>query len=531
MSTPRTILSLEENTALLDAVEEAHGNLVDFRAILLTTGQDETDPAPFHDDWSRWLLEREENFAIEGFRESAKGQYILRSFPLYALRFPHQKRDYIVLVKQNERLAQAKLLEIEDEYLTNPALSSNLIEIKQKSAKVFSVDVRDPETEEIINVRIEAYGKGSAIRGLDNQSRRPRIVVIDDPQDLEDSMSDTILETDWRWFLDDINFLGQHTRIFLIGNNLGEKCIIERVINNAQELKFKALRIGVLTEPAKEGEEPQSAWPAKYPLDWIIEERESFRRMGQLDVWMRERMCQAISEENRIVTKDDFIRYSAVYVDSFLKDCAIFFTIDPASSENKSACYRAICVNAVKRDVHGAVQWFLLDFPYGRWASDKLIDVLFEKVAAWHPTAVGIEKGMYKQVIEPFIRQEMARRNCFFNILPIEHMKLGSKLERVKMLGPRFKSKSIWFPESAPWLAELEGEMLGVTIDGFKSLFTDLVDTLAMQAQIAKPPINSTQEAQRRTGSQGAPLVRKDYDPFSGKRIPHQHEGTHNPYR
>jgi len=73
--------------------------------------------------------------------------------------------------------------------------------------------------------------------------------------------------------------------------------------------------------------------------------------------------------------------------------------------------------------------------------------------------------------------------------------------------------------------------MLGVTLDGFKSLFTDLVDTLAMQAQIAKPPVNSTQEAQRRMNPAGAPLVRKDYDPFSGKRIQHQNEGTHNPYR
>jgi len=46
--------------------------------------------------------------------------------------------------------------------------------------------------------------------------------------------------------------------------------------------------------------------------------------------------------------------------------------------------------------------------------------------------------------------------------------------------------------------------MLGVTLDGFKSLFTDLVDTLAMQAQIAKPPVNSTQEAQRRMNPAGA---------------------------
>ena len=51
-----------------------------------------------------------------------------------------------------------------------------------------------------------------------------------------------------------------------------------------------------------------------------------------------------------------------------------------------------------------------------------------------------------------------------------------------------FKAHSIYFPETSPWLAELETELLGVTIDGFKSMFTDLADALAMQIQIAIPP-------------------------------------------
>jgi hypothetical protein len=224
------------------AAEEAQENLIDFRGILLKTGPDEVEPAPFHYLWSDILLNGTENYAIEGFRESAKGQIVLRSFFLYALTYAAW--FYMVLIKQNDRLAQAKLLEIEEEYLSNPALSSNLIEIKHKSGKVFEVDVRNPEGE-IVNVRIEAYGKGSSIRGLDNQNRRPRIVAIDDPQDLEDATSDTVLAQDWLWFLNDVCFLGQHSRIFLIGNNLGEKCIVERVFKNPEELKFKTKKVAM----------------------------------------------------------------------------------------------------------------------------------------------------------------------------------------------------------------------------------------------------------------------------------------------
>jgi hypothetical protein len=50
--------------------------------------------------------------------------------------------------------------------------------------------------------------------------------------------SETVLEKDYNWFLSDIAFLGKKCRIFMIGNNLGEACLIERVINNKEYLGF-----------------------------------------------------------------------------------------------------------------------------------------------------------------------------------------------------------------------------------------------------------------------------------------------------
>jgi predicted phage terminase large subunit-like protein len=465
--------------------KQSEANLVPFRYYLLNSGKDELNPPAYHFDWSDILLKEKDSFAIEGFRESGKGQIVLRAFPLYCLCFPSPDRDYIVLIKQNTDLSSQKLIEIENEYLSNPVLNSNLVEIKQKSARIFSVDVKNA-VGEVVNIRIEAYGKGSSIRGLANIDRRPRIVVIDDPQDTEDSKSDTVLENDWRWFLSDVMFLGQHTRIFLIGNNLGEKCILERAIASADELGFQKRRVAIYNE----NNEP--AWPDKFPLVGIEKERENYRKLGQIDVWMRERMCVATSAENRMFNRDDFMRYSYLYVDTIIKNTNIFITIDPASSREKTADWRAMCVNAVTEDN----RWIIIDFPYGRWGSDVFIDELFKLVIKWTPylgfakrIPVGIEKGEFKNVIEPFIYKEMQRRNIFFDIVPIEHANMGSKLERVKMLAPRFKAHTIYLPETSSWLAELESELLGVTIDSFRSLHDDLVDALAMQFQIAKTPV------------------------------------------
>jgi len=500
-------LTKDQEEKLGETIKQSSQCLVAFRYYMLVNGKDEVAPPEFHFDWSNILLKEKDNFVVQGYRESAKGQMVLRSFPLYCLRFPSEDRDYILLIKQNATEAGNKLIEIEEEYLSNPALCSNLVKVHKKSTEVFSVDVKDAHGK-IINIRIAAFGKGSPIRGLVNKDRRPRLVIIDDPQDLVDSMSDTVLDKDWKWFVHDVMFLGQHTRIFLIGNNLGEKCIAERVFNAAQELNFKTYKVAILNSIG------EPTWPEKFSKEFIEKEREAFRRLGEISTWIRERMCQATSEETRTFHKDDFIRYSSLYVEKIIQNTNIYITVDPASSKDPGSCFRAIVVNAVTEDN----RWIIIDILYGRWEADIFIEKLFEAVTKWTPyldnarrIPVGIEKGHFKQILEPFIRREMQRRNIFFDVKPIEHIKAGTKLQRVKMLAPRFRAHTIMLPESANWLAELETELLGVTKDGFKSLFVDLIDALAMMQQIAKPPIKGRIDRQ---GGQVEQVT--DYNPLEG---------------
>lgn len=506
--TSEQIIKIEE------AIRRSRQNLVALRYYMLMNGKGEYNPPDYHFEWSEILLNEKDNFAIQGYRESGKGQIVLRSYPLYAFRFPSTDRDYIVLIKQNQDLASDKLIELENEYLSNPLLNSNLIEVRQKSARVFSVDVKNGKGE-VINIRIEAYGKGSSIRGLAHVDRRPKICVIDDPQNIKDTESDTILETDWNWFLSDVKFLGQYTRIFLIGNNLGEKCIIERVFNSHEDLGFQTRKVKV------QGLDGVPTWPEKFTTEFIDKEKESYRRLGKIDIWMRERMCESTSPETRIFHRDDFIRYSALYLDIVLKNTNIFITVDPASSKNPGSCYRAMPVVAVTEDN----RWIIVDVAYGRWASDDFIDELFKLIIKWTPylegvkrIPVGFEKGHFKQVLEPFIYREMQRRNIYFDIHPIEHASIGSKLERVKMLAPRFRAKTISLPESATWLAELEAELMGVTIDGFKSEYTDLVDSLAMMSQLAKPPVKGRINTALREFQES--LDTPKYNPFTMSNEP-----------
>lgn len=457
-------------------------NLVHFRDVVLVNDESrELEPADFHFTFSEYLLDKNNNVALECYRESAKSAYALRAFPLHCLAFPNTNRSYIVILKNTQRVASAKLKDIINEYQSNPLLKHNLVKIKEESAQVFSVDVKD-EQGKIINVRIEAYGKGASIRGLNSLDRRPNIIVCDDLQDKEDVSSETVCESDWDWFLSDVIFLGKLSRVFLIGNNLGERCIIERCINGADELGFEWLRIPVIVDGVP-------TWQAQNTVESIQKEKDNFANIGKIDIWLMEKMCCAIAEENKIFQESDFRYYSPNFTADLVNKCNLYACLDPASSTNKDACFRAIVLTGVDADN----SWFVLDCDYGRWDSAETIDKIFACVVKYRLKDFYIEAGWYEQVIQPFLMQEMKKRNIFFNVVPVKHTNRTSKLDRIKALQPRFKAHTVHFPDSAWWLAEFKSELAGVTNSEIKSQYIDIVDAFSFTNTVAIPPIRSQQ--------------------------------------
>ena len=186
---------------------DAKDDLMLFRRVFLPV-EDEVKTPLFQEEWGKILLKGKHHYAVEGFRESGKSGVVLRAFPMHCLTYPSKSRQYVVFIMATQRAASKRLKEIEDEWLNNELLSMNLVRIVEQSQNGFEVIVKDENDEEMW-VRFEAYGKGAAIRGLNVHDARPSIVLIDDPQDLEDAKSDTVQEGDWEWFLSDVLFLGK----------------------------------------------------------------------------------------------------------------------------------------------------------------------------------------------------------------------------------------------------------------------------------------------------------------------------------
>lgn len=452
-----------ELKAQIEIEERALNSLLSFRKEFIPS-PDDVKPADFHEDWSKILLNGTGNFAIEAFRESAKTQIVIRANLLHALTYPQEHRSYLVIICATQTRASKSLTDVSREFLSNAGMKGLVQEVKDNSGLALEVHYKTGQ-----KVRIEAYGKGAAVRGLSWGSKRPDLVIIDDPQDEEDARSETVTETDWDWFLSDVYFLGQSTRIFLIGNNLGERCIIEQVLRNAESLKFTVQRIPILTPEGK------SAWPEKWPLKAIEDDRESYARLGKTDIWYRNKMCECISPESQTFKREYFKYYEK---QPSLRDMNVYTTVDLAISQKANADYSAIVTVGVNSSGH----WFILDVEYGRYDPTTTMDAVFSAVRKWNPLSVGIENVAYQSALQHFLEKEMPKRGIFFRITPLKAEK--KKELRIDTLQPRFAVGTIWFRQGASWLEKLESELLAYP----HGAHDDVIDALAYMEQLVSEP-------------------------------------------
>ena len=466
----------------IDAERAAMRSLVSFRERFMPA-DDDVKPAEFHEEWSRILLAGTGNFAVEAFRESAKTQIVIRANLLHALTYPQESRSYLVVICATQRTASKKLQEVSREWLTNGAMHGLMKEVRENSGLAFEVCYHTGQL-----VRIEAYGKGAAVRGLSWGAKRPDLVIIDDPQDEEDARSETVTASDWDWFLSDVYFLGQSSRIFVIGNNLGERCIMECLMRNAERLKFTVNKIPILTREGK------SAWPEKWPLKAIETERDNMALAGSIDIWYRNKMCECISPDSQKF-KRDYFKYYEVTPD--LSEMNVYTTVDLAISQKANSDYSAIVTVGVNEAGH----WFVLDVEYGRYDPSTTMDAIFSAVQKWRPLVVGIEAVAYQSALMHFLEKEMPQRGIFFRITPLKAGK--SKELRIDTLQPRFAVGSVWFKSGAVWLSELENELLAYP-HGARD---DVIDALAYVDQMSAQPF----------AMRGFEGVSGDWNPIAGR--------------
>lgn len=304
-------------------------------------------------------------------------------------------------------------------------------------------------------------GGGATGRGAD-------VFIIDDPvKDEQEAESPVIQERNIGWFRSVARTrLAPGGAIVVIQTRWHDKDLAGQILAGEEGWDVISLpAIAEVDEPnRKKGE---ALWPSQYPLEELEEIKKSLGVMRFAALYQQ----SPVSEESQVFRRSMF-QYRSMEEITKLSTRNVV-TLDPAPAKTENSDSIGVCINFVDKEN----KWNLIAYRI-KFDAYELINLMF-KIASDYPIeAFGIEKGMYNDVLKPFLDKEMRTRNKFLIVKELDHQQRNKQL-RIKGLQPRYEAKAIF--HIADQCNDLEEELLRFP----KATHDDVSDAVAYQNQIA----------------------------------------------
>ena len=145
--------------------------------------------------------------------------------------------------------------------------------------------------------------------------------------------------------------------------------------------------------------------------------------------------------------------------------------------KNKRLDNTAIAVVKANRD-----GWYVETIIYGRWDVKKTAQKIFDAVNKYEPVAVGIEKGIARQAVMPYLNDIMKRTQTFFRVDELSHGNKKKTDRIVWSLQGRFENGYVTL-NKGEWNAEFMDQLFQFPNS---MVHDDLIDALSYVEQLAK---------------------------------------------
>lgn len=317
-----------------------------------------------------------------------------------------------------------------------------------------------------------ATGIGGGLTG-----RGANVLLIDDPvKDQKDAESFITQQSNYDWYRSVAETrLAPGGAIVVVQTRWHDADLAGKIL--AEEQGWDVLSLPAIAEEDEQDRlEGEALWPTQYP----IEELEKKRNVLGTSMFSALYQQQPVTSASQIFKQSMFRSRTLEEVMKLETRC--FVTIDPAPGKTENADSIGVTINFVDREGF----WNLIAYRI-KFNAKALIDLLFKLQEDWNVEAFGIEKGMYKDVLAPFLEAEMLKRQKWFRIVELDHEQKSKQL-RIRGLQPLYEAKSIFHIEGM--CDDLEEELLRFP----KAAHDDVSDSTAYQAKIAERPEGSDHE-------------------------------------
>jgi predicted phage terminase large subunit-like protein len=421
-------------------------------------------PGEFHDEMIAALEDPNEEFVeIIGFRGSSKSTWGSLILPIFLAL--EKQEPFIIPVADTGLQAGINIANIKNELETNQLLL-------QDYGKFAVTNTDDPTPEPTLEseeewqaknmllsngVRILARSRGQKIRGLKHRQYRPRVVIVDDPEDLEWVRQKENRDKTEQWLNSEVipALDKQQRKLVILINNLHMDALAARVKAKGT---FKVLEYALVND---HDEWESCIWKAQYPNQKAIDDER--KRVGPVG-WEREYKLKVVAEEEQLVKPEDIHYYDERPLNAVASIKG--HGIDLAISQEESADYTSIVSGEVFYQ-NGAPKIFIRPNPYNEHAT-------FHNFLQ-HVRNIPAElKGANLFFVEDVGYQKAAIQEMERSLLPVVPMKpTTDKRSRLQVVAPYIKNGTVLFPRSG--CEQLLGQIFNLGVEAHDDLCDALV--------------------------------------------------------
>jgi len=418
------------------------------RTCLPDTFTNET-PAFHHEMYDAFHDETIKKLLIVAPRHHAKSSTAGLVFPLHHVFFGEGPK-VIVLVSKTQSHSIKLLGTIKDALENSEMLRYYFGDYSEATSEKWT------EKEVILKdgTMIAALGTGQQIRGIKYKNQRPTLIILDDPEDEENTKTKESMNFNFKWVLKAAEpALSDDGRIVIIGTMIHEYCIVSR-LRDAMGWKtfwYKA------TEDWK-----TSLWPDKWPVERLKRKLDELTDLGEAAVFYQEYQNEIIAPEEQPFKKSMFqywdgellLNEDQYYATIKVRDgpkwkyipVNLFMGVDPASSLKKTADYTAIVIIGIDSEANRYIVAYLRK----RMLTMDVADTVLEWHKKYRPLGINVESTGYQEMLRDYLR----RSKHPMPGIERDNKPRSAKNQRLLSMQPRFYHGEFYFPRQCEELEE-----------------------------------------------------------------------------
>jgi len=436
---------MKKNKILLDMEKD----MLLFGRMVMPNMFSENSP-PFHYEITKSLLKDDiKQTNIIAPRGHAKSSVVAGVYPLYHLMFDKGVK-VIVLVSRTQQHAVKLLGTIKDVLDYSKEFRYFFGYWGQQSARKWTnteIELKDGSV-------IICKGTGQQIRGIKHGNQRPTLLILDDPEDENNTKTAEAMEYNLRWLLQSgvPSLDPKRGKICVIGTPQHERCMVEilKEMKGWKSLSFK---------PDLENNLP--LWPEVWDVDKLIQKKEELDSINRLSVFYREYLCEIVGDEDALFRMQDIQTYDG-YLErdeqglsnlvlthlngeevDMIRPVNVFTGIDPASSTRRTADYSVIFNLAIDEDNNR----FTLPYYRKRATPLDLADAIILNFQQYRSARTRIESVGYQEMLRQYIKEQSEQLGMFIPGLEIKENPRTRKSYRLESLQPIFSNHQVFIKE------------------------------------------------------------------------------------